>query len=260
MEIGLPTRKMPPLAIVTLTTDFGTRDGYVGAMKGVVLSRAPDAQIVDITHEIPRHDVAAGAYALATALPLFRRGTIHVAVVDPGVGGDRREVICAVGGQFVVAPDNGLLDLLALGPMQAYAIENDEFRRSSVSMTFHGRDVFAAAAGALATGLPPAKAGPEVTLGGHLEGDLLSPSIVHVDVFGNLISNLRCEPFAGGAGVVIIAGREVPVGRTYGDVEIGALVAYCGSANTVEIAAREGSAAEVLGVSLGESIELKASS
>ncbi len=242
---------------MTLTSDFGTRDGYVGAMKGEILSRAPDATLVDITHEIPRHDVAAGAYALATALPLFRPGTIHIAVVDPGVGGDREEVICVAGGRLIVAPDNGLLDLLALGPIRAYAIENDAFRRPSVSTTFHGRDVFAAAAGALAAGMAPASAGSEVTLAGHLAAELPPSSIIHIDIFGNLVSNLRCEQLARGGGYAVISGVEVPFAGTYGDVEVGELLAYCGSANTVEIAVREGNAAERLNIDRGDSIDVR---
>ncbi len=137
-------RRMP---IVTFTTDFGAHDGYVGALKGVVLSIAPQATLVDIAHGVPARDVAAGAVALAQAAPLFPPGTIHVAVVDPGVGGARADLVVAAGDSFFVGPDNGVLSLAARGPRQIYRIEAPAFRREPVSPTFHGRDVFAPAAG-----------------------------------------------------------------------------------------------------------------
>src|SRR5438046_2038370 len=132
------------MTVVTFTTDFGTRDGYVGAMKGVVLGLCPDAQLVDITHEVPAFDVAAGAFALAQAGPWFPAGTIHVAVIDPGVGHARAEIVVEAGGKVFVGPDNGVLSLAARGPRVAHRITAVPFRREPVSPTFHGRDVFAA--------------------------------------------------------------------------------------------------------------------
>src|SRR5438128_5699715 len=131
------------MTVVTFTTDFGSSDGYAGAMKGVVLSLAPDAALVDISHDVPAHDVQAGAFALAQAAPLFPPGTIHVAVVDPGVGGARADLVVAAGGSFFIGPDNGLLTLAAPAPRRAWRIENPSYRREPVSPTFHGRDVFA---------------------------------------------------------------------------------------------------------------------
>src|SRR5687767_15909330 len=131
------------MSIVTFTTDFGNADGYVGAMKGVVLSRSRGATLVDICHDIPPHDVAAGAFTLAQAASLFPPGTIHVAVVDPGVGGSRADLLIEAGGAYFVGPDNGLLDLAAPHPRRAFRIEAADFRREPVSPTFHGRDVFA---------------------------------------------------------------------------------------------------------------------
>src|SRR5262249_8942835 len=135
-------------------------DGYAGAMKGVVLALAPDAVLVDISHEIPRHDVAAGAFALAQATPFFPPGSVHVAVVDPGVGGPRAGIVVEAGGSFFVGPDNGLVSLAARGPRLAYRIQRPELLRETVSPTFHGRDVFAYAAGRLASGVPARDFGP----------------------------------------------------------------------------------------------------
>ena len=150
------------MPIVTLTTDFGFRDGYAGAMKGVVLSLAPSATVVDITHGVPPQDVVAGAVALAQAAPLFPAGTIHVAVVDPGVGGARADLLVEAGEHFFVGPDNGVLSLAARAGRRIYRIEAPAFRREPVSPTFHGRDIFAPTAGRLAAGALATEAGPLV--------------------------------------------------------------------------------------------------
>src|SRR3954454_821505 len=155
------------MAIVTFTTDFGTSDGYAGAMKGVVLSMAPAAVLVDISHGIPARDVRAGALTLAQAAPCFPPGTIHVAVVDPGVGGTRAEVVVAAGGAYFVGPDHGLLALAAPPPRRIWRIDSRELRREPASPTFHGRDVFAPTAGRLAAGWPVERAGPP--LAGELQ-------------------------------------------------------------------------------------------
>ena len=149
------------MPIVTFTTDFGAGDGYAGAMKGIVLSMAPQAQLVDITHGVPAQDVAAGAVALAQAAPLFPPGTIHIAVVDPGVGGERADILVEAGGSLFVGPDNGVLSLAARPPRRIYRIEASAFRREPVSPTFHGRDVFAPTAGRLAAGAQRDRRGPE---------------------------------------------------------------------------------------------------
>ncbi len=240
-------------AIVTLTTDFGEADGYVGAMKGVLLSCAPGLTLVDITHSVPRHDIAAAANALADAAPWFPPGTVHVAVVDPGVGGARAAVVVAARRQLFVGPDNGIFDLVAPRPDAVHAIAEPDFRRGAVSATFHGRDVFATTAAQLALGARPAAAGPATTLRGRLEfaaGD----RVVHVDRFGNLVTNIA--GVAAGA-TVRIAGRAIAgVSRTYESVAVGELCAYVGSRGTIEIAVREGSAAELLGASRGTPVEI----
>lgn len=251
------------MAVVTLTSDFGTVDGYAGAMKGVVLSRAPAATIVDITHDVPRHDIAAGAFALATAAPHFPPGTIHVAVVDPGVGSARAAVIVEARDQLFVAPDNGLLALVAPAPARAYAISAPEFCRAERSTTFHGRDVFAAAAGRLAAGANPADAGPVIALAGRLESSLGDGGqgdgevrVVHIDAFGNLITQLPAARVPARPIITVAGQRIAGLSTTYQSVEPGELLAYIGSANTLEIAVREGSAAELLRVTRGARVSV----
>lgn len=245
------------MTVVTFTTDFGTIDGYVGAMKGVVLSLAPDAVLVDITHDVPRHDVAAGAFALAQAAPLFPPGTVHIAVVDPGVGGDRADIVVEAGGAYFVGPDNGLLALAARGPRVAHEIVRADFRRDPVSPTFHGRDVFAQTAGKIARGSLLKDAGPLLEAIEELPGVRLADGeqdaavVVHIDAFGNLITSWagdglgpgrwRVEVLAAGGGTS--RSFDVQGARTYADVAPGELLTYVGSAGVVEIAVREGSAA-----------------
>ena len=249
------------MSIVTLTTDFGTIDGYVGAMKGVLLARAPGVVLVDITHSIPRHDVTAGAHALANAAPYFPPGTIHVAVVDPGVGTARKPIVLVHREQVFVGPDNGIFSLVAPRPEAAYEIADPGFRRERPSSTFHGRDVFAAAAAALAAGAAPEQAGPPVVLRGVLppltgadEADV--HRVQHIDAFGNLITRIPPRAVAPGARLRVSGRDIVGLSTTYEDVPAGELLAYVGSRGTVEIAVREGSAAELLGAARGTVVEI----
>jgi hypothetical protein len=267
------------LAIVTFTTDFGSHDGYAGAMKGVVLSLAPGATLVDITHDVPRQDVMAGAIALAQAAPLFPRGTIHVAVVDPGVGTARADlVIEAADGSLFVGPDNGLLSLAAAPPRRAHRIESPAFMRRPVSPTFHGRDVFAPAAGRLAAGARAADAGAEMA--GVVDLAWPAPrrldagpggvaaiegTVIHVDAFGNLVTSLGEDAIPRDRAVEIEVEVEVdgtagafraPLATTFADVEPGALVAYVGSMGLLEIAVRDGSAASHIGAARGSAVRL----
>jgi S-adenosylmethionine hydrolase len=258
------------LAIVTFTTDFGSLDGYAGAMKGVVLSLAPATTLVDITHAIPPQDVKAGAVALAQAAPLFPRGTIHVAVVDPGVGGARADLVVeAADGDLFIGPDNGLLSLAARAPRRAYRIEEASFTRQPVSPTFHGRDVFAPTAGRLAAGARAADVGPPAGAIVELDlplqrwlGDRVDGAVIHVDTYGNLVTSVTADAVPPGADIeVVVEGTEGTfhprMGRTFGDVEPGALVAYVGSMGRLEIAVRDGSAAARIGAARGSVVRLR---
>jgi S-adenosylmethionine hydrolase len=229
-------------------------------MKGVLLTRAPGVHIVDITHEIPRHDIAAGAHALTNAVPFFPPGTIHICVVDPGVGTDRKPVIVVDKDQYLIGPDNGIFSLVAPRPTGAYEISESAFRRDRPSATFHGRDIFAAAAAELARGGKPEAAGPQVVLRGKIAAESapggLSLTVAHIDVFGNLITNLAAERIPPGV-TFRVAGRDIgPVRTTFESVGVGELLAYVGSRQTLEIAVRNGNAAEMLGASRGTLIEV----
>jgi S-adenosylmethionine hydrolase len=238
------------MPIITLITDFGTSDGYVGAVKGV-LARNTNAWVVDIAHDIPRGDIAHGAWVVTTSTREFPHGSIHVVVIDPGVGGGRKPVIVKAAGQWYVGPDNGVFAYVADQHNDAWVIEARHFRARRVSPTFHGR-----AAAALARGEDVLMAGPPIRLTGTLPWGPREPGhgrIVHVDQYGNLISDLP----AGEAGTAVsIAGRTLPLVTTYEDVPIGQLLAYVGSANTVEIAVRDGRASSVLvDVTRGTAVE-----
>jgi len=186
--------------IVTLLTDFGTADYFVGAMKGALLSVNPRAQVVDITHEIPPQDIEAGAFTLLAAFEAFPAGTVHVAVVDPGVGSMRRAVVVEGGGHIFVGPDNGVFGHVyeRVAPFRVFHVTNEKYFRPRVSETFHGRDVFAPVAGALAGGVRAEELGPSVEDFVRLpfarpsrdaEGALVA-SIIHVDRFGNCVTNI----------------------------------------------------------------------
>lgn len=230
------------MAIITLTTDFGTRDSYVGAVKGVLLRNTSGCTVVDIAHDIPRGDIAHAAWVVATSTREFPHGTIHVVVVDPGVGGARKPVIVKASGQWYVGPDNGVFAYVADAHNDAWVIEARHFRARRVSPTFHGRDVFAFAAAALARGEDVLMAGPAVRPTGSLPWGPRAHNhgrIVHVDQYGNLISDL---PAAEAGSAVVILGHTLPLVTTYEDVPTGQLLAYIGSANTVEVAVRDGRA------------------
>jgi S-adenosylmethionine hydrolase len=239
------------MAIITLTTDFGTRDGYVGAMKGVIARLAPEARIVDIAHDVPRGDIAHAAWVVATSASEFPQGSIHVVVVDPGVGGARREVIVRANGHWFVGPDNGVFAHVADAHSEARSIDAPWFRAKTVSRTFHGRDVFATAGAALARGDDVTQAGEVVKLAGALPWPARQKGegrIVHVDQFGNLVSNLAATE---ARQAVAIAGHTIAMVATFEDVPSGQLLAYVGSARTIEVAVRDGRADARLGVERG---------
>src|SRR5580704_11403223 len=188
---------MPP-PILTLTTDFGASDHYVGAMKGVILSICPHAQIVDICHDVTPFQIAEGAYVIAQAFECFPKKTVHVVVVDPGVGTARRPILVEAAGQFFIGPDNGVLSMVySQQKHKVRLIENDTYFRQPVSATFHGRDIFAPVAAHLAAGVVPARMGKLIK--DYLQPDFLNPQrtgertwtgrILKIDRFGNIVTN-----------------------------------------------------------------------
>ena len=246
---GSEARSAP---IVTLTTDFGTRDAYVAAMKGVILGIAREVRLVDLSHEVAAHDVTEGALALEAAAPFFPAGTVHLAVVDPGVGTARRGLAIATDSASFVGPDNGLFTPFLDGSQwRAFELTAAEYRLPTVSRTFHGRDVFAPAAAHLALGLPPERLGPPVDDPVRLHWSTVrathgavAGTVLHVDRFGNLVTSIRAEAFEGfGATTVRLAGRSLPFVGTYGDLTPGQAGALVGGSGRLEIAVREGSAA-----------------
>ena len=247
--------------LVTLLTDFGNADGYVAEMKGVLLARCPGVVLVDVTHAVAPGDVAAGAYLLGRTWRAVPEGTVHLAVVDPGVGSARRLLAAEAGGHRFVAPDNGLLSRALDGrPARAVALTVPP----GASPTFHGRDVLAPAAAQLAAGAPLVDIGagvrdPVLLPKPRLErrGADLVGEVVHVDRFGTLVTSLPADGVDLG-GTVRVAGRGVPLQTTFADVASGALVAFVGSGGTVEIAVRDGRADAVTGTGRGAEVRAKA--
>jgi len=255
--------------VVTFLTDFGMADGYVGAMKGALLRAAPEVLPVDITHDVPRHDILAGAFLLAVAAPWYPAGTVHVAVVDPGVGTARRGLAARAGEHLFVAPDNGLLELVLRDHPDAEirAIENPAFRHPDPHPTFHGRDVFAPVAGALARGVPLGEVGPTIDDPVRLplpevrdEGEGLAVPVLHVDRFGNVILGVRAADLRSrlGAGpfrvLEPVPAEPVFPARTYGEIPAGSLALLDGSSGWAELALDRGSAADRLGIATAQRI------
>jgi S-adenosylmethionine hydrolase len=246
--------------IVTLTTDFGTADGYVGEMKGVLFEHAPNATIVDITHDIPPQDVEYARLTVARFWRRFPAGTVHLVVVDPGVGSSRAALAVASDQRFLVGPDNGVLSPALEHEAKAFELPVPD----NASATFHGRDVFAPAAAALARGeaietlgrpanSPIVRRMPAPVRRSEYE---LEGEVVAIDRFGNAITNLT----ANGIGVVRVRNREIPLRRAYADVEIGEALAVVGSGGAIEIAIRNDSAARGLHLSLGDKVILRVES
>lgn len=256
------------MSLVTLTSDFGYSDYYVGAMKGAILAINPHVAVVDLTHEIPTCDIAAGAFTLWHAAREFPPGTVHLAVVDPGVGGARRGLVLRACEMFWVGPDNGLFHFaLSDSTCEAFEIAAAELIADTASPTFHGRDIFAPIAAHLARGIEPRQVGPPVNDPARLdipslvqEGNLIRGEIISVDRFGNLITNIaRADLPAAGRGVEIRAGGFATTGlsRTYGDVEPGVVLALFGSSERLEISVNQGSAAVQLGLQVGDPVILE---
>lgn len=257
------------MPIITLTTDFGTTDSYVGAMKGVLLSICPKATIVDLTHELPPYDVNEAAFVFEQARRWFPKRTIHVAVVDPGVGSTRRPLLVEAGGHYLVGPDNGLFTYaLGLGGAKARLLSNEKLFLKPVSATFHGRDIFAPCAAHLAAGMPPAKFGKLVkdalrlNLGTNqrISKRQWCGTVLRADRFGNLITSFTISEFGWLADrpFEILIGFEKVSKRTthFAECEYGELYAMVGSSGYIEIVQREASAAKRLGVVSGAPVDV----
>ena len=256
--------------IITLTTDFGTSDHFVGVMKGVILGIQPAAQLIDISHGVQPYEIADGAFTIAQAYRYFPKKTIHVVVVDPGVGSARRPLLAEIAGQYFVAPDNGVLSMVFAreSAIRVRHVTNERLFLHPVSRTFHGRDVFSPVAAHLASGKTPAQFGKRIE--DYIRASFDKPAhtgkhtwvgtILKADHFGNLATNFhidafpqfRTHAFALNAGVQIIARLAL----TFSECDPGELFAVVGSSGYIEIAASQASAAEALGCGPGSPVEL----
>ena len=265
--------------VITLTTDFGTRDPYVGMMKGVILGISPAVSIVDVSHEVGPQAIAQGAFIIGNSYRFFPRGTIHVVVIDPGVGTSRKAILVSTPTARFLAPDNGVLthvvragyaeghlftyDKEDLPPeYEAYELSNRKLWLESVSQTFHGRDILAPVAAHLSLGLSDWEVGPRlsrITLlpqgAPSWDGPVLEGRVVHVDRYGNLISNISLDDGGAGGVVVEMEGLRVEgLSRSYEEAD--GVLAIVGSHGTVEIAVRGGSAARQFGAGVGARVRV----
>ncbi len=250
--------------IITLTSDFGLRDFYVAAMKAVLIRHAPDARLIDVTHEVPRHDILCGSITLERAVDGFLPGTVHLAVVDPGVGTDRRLIITQIHRQTIVCPDNGLITWAARlhGPAKVFEITWRPERAES--NTFHGRDILAPIAGMLAAGQDIAKLmraidDPILLDTAPAQASDRNGSVIQIDHFGNATTNIRHESLRKRGQIIVrVNGRAVGrLKRTYSDVAPGEALALIGSSGLLELAVRDGSAAQSLKLRVGDEVVLR---
>jgi len=276
---------MSEKVVISLTTDFGTQDGYVGVMKGVMAGIAPNATFVDISHEIPPQDVRSTAYVLWTMLPYFPEKSVHMVVVDPGVGTSRRPIAAKTPWGLLVGPDNGVFSYVwhAAPPEMIVELASSDYQLGAVSATFHGRDIFAPAAAYLAAGVPLPKFGAEIKdpvrlplprleiTDGALHGEIL-----YIDHFGNVITSigrlvwegdyLHLDAAFGAAQPLMLrasgvnvraAGRDLgPIRRTYGEVNPGDPLALIGSEGMLELAVSHGRGGDTLGVNVGDTVSV----
>ena len=258
------------MSIITLTTDFGAADWFVGTMKGVILGLQPRARLVDITHEIPAGDIRAGAFALAASYGFFPRRTVHVAVVDPGVGSRRRAIAVQTSNYFFVGPDNGVLSLaLARETIKAiHQITNERLFLRPVSNTFHGRDVFAPVAANLSKGLPVGKVGGRIKEFVRLSwpqpqraANSIKGEIAYIDRFGNAITNIGNATLdsltVGSCEIIVKSKRLCAVQPHYQGVPNGHPVAVPGSSGFLELAVNGGSAAKKFNLRVGQAVILR---
>ena len=269
------------MSLITLLTDFGTADYFVGAVKGIILSENPQARIVDLTHDIPSHDIAAAAFTLLAAYKSFPDNTVHVAVVDPGVGSSRRGIVVDAANQLFVGPDNGIFGhIYEREPrFRVFELSNKKFFRAEVSPTFHGRDVFAPVAAALAKGVRPLEMGREISdpvrleslapdivknksrTGAGKSSNQIRARIIHVDRFGNCVTNLTRDVLSDGAindGVyLVVNGKKISSFRRFFAEKTSTranLFCIWGSAGFLEIASATRSAAKILQAQRGDAV------
>lgn len=253
--------------IITLTTDFGISDAYAGIMKGVILGINPEVHIVDISHEIEPQNVAQAAYLLNTARPYFPDGTIHVVVVDPGVGSSRKALLTKTPCAYFIAPDNGVLEYIYKDVVEVVSLTNSKFQLTSISNTFHGRDIFAPAAAHLSLDVPLHEFGEPVTSFAripqprleHLSDGGIAGQVIHIDRFGNLITNILDVDIPHGDIRVEIKNHMIN-GLSSSYIEGRGLVAIIGSSGNLEISLPNGNAAEVSGAECGDFIKIGSTS
>lgn len=255
------------MPIITLLTDFGLSDTFIGVMKGVIWTIAPGTQIVDLTHGIPPQSVMDGSFAIAEAAPFFPAGTIHVCVVDPGVGTARRAMLAVIDGDYFIGPDNGLFTLLIENAKAAsfITLNNPRYWLPQVSNSFHGRDIFAPVAAHLANGVAPVELGDAYADPVFLNIPVPTTNtngwqgqVMRVDHFGNLITNFTSQHLSSGMGVNLCVKKTTIRGlsETFGDQPSGELIAMLDSSGHLAISVVNGSAAKQLGVSAGEPVTL----
>ena len=260
------------MRIVSLLSDFGLRDGYVAQMKGVILEKCPDANIIDISHQIEKHNISMGSFILETTVRYFPKGTVHVAVVDPEVGSERRAIMIECESGFLVGPDNGLLVRASekLGLKSIRKIREKSLDKKPIANTFHGRDVFAQVAGLLLSGKMPDGIGDAVSrlerpnlVPARSAGNKLTCQVLHVDNFGNIITNVEEERFRKmgkvGTKIMISTGKAVSPARivkSYYQLAPDIVGVLMGSQGYVEIALRERSASEELDLKPLDELEL----
>jgi S-adenosylmethionine hydrolase len=256
------------LRLITLLTDFGLQDVYVGVLKGAIAQVNPHLRVIDLTHQLPPQNIAAGSFCLMNAVPYFPPDTVHLAVVDPGVGSQRRPVAVQFPGGFLVGPDNGLFSgvLQETPAFAAVSLTNRQYWRiSSPSATFHGRDIFAPVGAYLASGVPLEALGEAISP----ESLVMLPfpvvestpkgikgCIQYIDIFGNLVTNIPSRTVLGENWSVVVGKIKIPSGKTYSDVEPGEIIALIGSHGWVEIAVNGGNAQSQLQLNWGDVVLL----
>jgi S-adenosyl-L-methionine hydrolase (adenosine-forming) len=255
-----------PAPILTLTTDFGLSDHYVGSMKGVILGICRPAQIVDISHQVSPYAISEGAFLIAQAYRAFPPGTVHVVVVDPGVGSERRPVLMEAAGQYFVAPDNGVLGMIFAQEIhKVRVVSNARYFRQPVSQTFHGRDIFAPVAAHVAAGVAASRMGkvivdyvrppfamPRQTGERTWTGDVLA-----VDRFGNVVTNFHANDFPAFEQLAIGRSKVRRLVSSYAEAPAGELVAIAGSSGYLEVSVNQGSAAEKIGCRSGGACQIR---